>query len=636
MTLKEVATPQIALGVAVSAAALVVVETVLAFGTGYLPISEFVWIVVTSVAIALVSASLVWLLRQLGLADWLVALPFVWLPVFIFAIRGQTDPAQVSHEWGRGVRIVFTVLILVLTALMLRRRNDSQRRFALIVFAAMLSSSLALALRTLSVSAVLTIVAPRPERWVAAIFVIACAAFLFASIPNRRGSGVTRRCLAGICLAGAYANAFASRLYLPPPTETKAQADMGKPNVILIVLDTARRDAFSIYGSTNPTPAMEELAATGTTFTRAYSTGTYTLPSHASLFSGELPTRHGAHPTKAGEHGINPEIETLASALKGRGYDRVGFSANPTYLAQWTGLQQSFRWFWIEARRLFRFFPTAVPMRLRLHLADPSLRVISFWDSGTLFRSVAEGSPALSQPFFLFVNSMDAHAPYPGSLTASKQRYLEMVSIQDRELGTYMHSLKAAGQFDRSLIIVTADHGEFLGERGHWWHTAVPLYEPVLAIPLVVKFPGQRAAQQSDELVSLADLKNLVMATIEGRPWAPPKPRARVLAEGWWREGLGLVGSRTTSDRPLARAVYSGRLKLIEHLDANDELYDLLADPNETIDLFRTEPKVAQTLRETMLKTIGRLAESRQPKSRVPPTIPPEVLERMRSLGYIQ
>ena len=354
------------------ASSLTLIESVLAYGTGYVPMEHFPWIVGASFLVALVALAAEAVLSRLRADDWATVSVMPLTPVFLFAVRGQTDPTQIDAVWAFPVRVVTTVVLVVLVLWMLKGRNASLRRVALIQFFVVTVSAVSFLVRTVPLSALSSLVRTVPAtavredtgaNWVAAIVAAGAAAVAY-SWGFRARRGALTASLAVLALAGAYARGFCSRISEPPQGLRPATVSK-KPNIVLIVLDTARRDAFSIYRSTNPTPGMDEFARAATMFTRAYSTGTYSLPGHASLFSGLLPSEHGAHPVgSGGEQAIDPAAPVIAEELQARGYRTLGFSANPTYLAKWTGLQRGFGFFWLGMRQQIRFRPTADMLRV--------------------------------------------------------------------------------------------------------------------------------------------------------------------------------------------------------------------------------------------------------------------------------
>ena len=637
----------LALRAAGLASSLTLIETVLAYSTGYVPIENFPWIVAASLLVALVALAVEAVVSRLRPDHWATVSAMPLTPVFLFAMRGQTDPTQIDVAWAFPVRVVATVALALLVLWMLKRRNPSPRRLALIQFFAVTISALLFLVRTVRLSALslvqtVTVTTVREDvgnigtDW-AAVIVAAGAAALAYSWGFRARRGALTASLAVLALAGAYALGFCSRISEPPQALRRATVSK-KPNIVLIVLDTARRDAFSVYGSTNKTPGMDEFAKAATVFTRAYTTGTYSLPGHASLFSGLLPSQHGAHTVSGGgERALDPTAPVIAEELQARGYRTLGFSANPAYLAQWTGLQRGFGFFWLGMRKLFGFWPTAEMVRRRFAPVEARDSEGMFWPAAAVLPAARRAFLSEPRPAFLFVNVMDAHRPYPQAPPSRdpvirRAQYARAVAEQDLEVWAFLKALRGSPDWDRALVVVTADHGEFLGEHGgRTKHAPNPPYEEVLRIPLVVKFPQQAEGRRSDDLVTLADVKSMVDSAIDQRPWTPQSSsQPRVVAESWWE-----AGSRVIEEPPASRAIFFHDHKLIEHRNGVDELFDLAKDPGEETNLLATNPRFATGLKTLMLRSIAPLTQNLK-GSRLPAQIPPDVLETMRSLGYIK
>jgi arylsulfatase A-like enzyme len=284
-----------------------------------------------------------------------------------------------------------------------------------------------------------------------------------------------------------------------------------------------------------------------------------------------------------------------------------------------------------------------------------------------------------AKPFFLFVNYMDAHRPYnaaplsgeqaarmpsapaepspqildtlyeqifgsdappdPALLAKLVDGYDVGIANADAGLGALFDALKSRGLFENALVIVTADHGEYLGEKDLVEHSK-DVYEPALRVPFVVKRPGQSTGRVIEEPISLADVPALVLgeqpddlrerqaahfpgtAGTHGMFAEIRYSRAKDCSSPW--------GKRFDRERS---ALYLERWKVIRSSDGRNELYDLAADPHEEHDLFTARPREAQLL----LDTLERIqAKASKPGARVKPRDPtPEELEELRKLGYV-
>jgi arylsulfatase A-like enzyme len=300
--------------------------------------------------------------------------------------------------------------------------------------------------------------------------------------------------------------------------------DGERGSVILVTLDTTRRDALSIYGGPErASPNIDALAGSSTVFDQAWSTSPWTLPSHATLFTGLYPTRHGAGVSDTRLDGTRATIAELAHAA---GYRTAGFCGGALAASRW-GVARGFE--------LYRD-PDGFETR-----GDRQTDSVEAW----LDRYG-------NQPFFLFVNYFDPHAMYaapaefearfgvdelrarladvPGwnrvsagdasvwrsvvageveptadALAYLEAAYLAEVAFMDHQIGRLVSKLQSIGVFDRATIILVADHGEFLGENGLFSH-GCRLDPELTEIPLLVRRPAQTAANRDPRLVSQVDL----------------------------------------------------------------------------------------------------------------------------------
>jgi arylsulfatase A-like enzyme len=429
------------------------------------------------------------------------------------------------------------------------------------------------------------------------------------------------------------------------------------PNVVLLVLDTVRADHLGCYGYPLPTtPRIDALAAVADRYERVESTAPWTLPSHASMFTGELAFEHGVHAGRRSDgviydgRRLAPQQRTLAEALREAGYRTAGFVANSIYLSETFGFQQGFELYDVE----------------RVRAPQMTAKLLRWIDE-----EVGDG------PFFAFVNYMDAHRPYntdplpegpppglpapapqpPGELLdllvdqvlaqgaepdpalveAVVGQYDHGIAWLDRAVGQVVDALSSRGLYGQTLLIVTSDHGEYFGEHGLVEHSK-DLYQPAIAVPLVVKRPGQVEGRVVAERLSLADLPDLVLDQLptslrerHGQRLTARDERSPVVAEVYYTRGKDLQqpwGQRFVRER---QALYVDRYKLILSSDGADELYDLEADPGETHDLLAERPELGEVLRKRLLAL---LAAGRGEGAGEVPELTPEQLEELRRLGY--
>lgn len=387
--------------------------------------------------------------------------------------------------------------------------------------------------------------------------------------------------------------------------------DSGPP-VILIVLDTVRADHLSAYGYERPTtPHLEEFGRFATRFSRAKATSPWTLPSHASLFTGLYPTEHTAHtvwldparPDSTLIDNVRPlpdQAVTLAEVLHEAGYQTAGIVANPVFLTPRYNAQQGFdTW--------------EVRLRTADEVNDEALAWLDQRDKG--------------RPFLLFLNYMDAHNPYntrtprpevaaleetdsralldelhprvmPGTedgpadrLGVLRDQYDVALRNLDEGLGDLFAALRERGLFDEVVLLVTSDHGEFLGEHRLLAHSK-DVYEPVMDVPLWLKTPGQTAGNVEEQAVSLAQVPAMLAAScppLARRDWATPWPAPLVMGENHFTRLKDLRAPWASRFLRSRWVVWDGDRKYIHSSDGALEAYDLAADPAEINNLLPGE-----------------------------------------------
>jgi arylsulfatase A-like enzyme len=277
-------------------------------------------------------------------------------------------------------------------------------------------------------------------------------------------------------------------------------------------------------------------------------------------------------------------------------------------------------------------------------------------------------------PFFMFLNYMDAHTPYvpsppfdrqfPGldsglnpydfhelklQVASGKRQILPNerahliaqydggIAEEDSAIGAIVNRLRQLGLYDNTLIVITADHGDTFGEHGLADHFLGFVYQELVHIPMVIKYPRQRDAKQSDELVSQVDVLPTVLDLLGARPRSELQGRSLLqpaAAEDLvvYSQGTrsGLVGVGNPRFNGLRRAAFAKSLKLIAWTAGPSELYDLATDPTEQHNIYRLDP------RTTKLSERLRHWVTTMPPRRAPTKIDRSNAERLKSLGYIQ
>ena len=458
---------------------------------------------------------------------------------------------------------------------------------------------------------------------------------------------------------------------------------MRLPNLILVVLDTVRADRLSSYGYKLPTtPHLDSLAREGLLYESAISPAPWTLPSHASLFTGLYPSEHGAQTTTMPP----PPVPTLAEVLSDAGYETIAICQNP-----WMGAAR-------ELQRGFQQCPD-VWSRPKLswwgRLASKASVALCLHDTGAKVTTdiVLKSLTSVSEPFFMFVNYLDAHGPSSNlrpfsvrGVTLAEALYRRLVHIVqtkrgtqwdallrntprtvklhsrmydndlhylDRHFGRLERHLKESGLAGRTMVVVTADHGENLGEHNLLWHF-FSLHDTLIRVPLIVRSPGvlppnHRIAAQvqlTDLLPSLCRKLGLPLAPEVDRPHRPDLFDLERLADGQWSAYAEHVPpplldkwADANQDYPFdslrreLRAVRTSTHKYIRASDGSEVLYDLTSDPGETTDLIEHDQGLARKLADKLTDWESRLLPT--PPQDSDSAESEDLAERLRELGYI-
>ena len=432
----------------------------------------------------------------------------------------------------------------------------------------------------------------------------------------------------------------------PPPVRTGA----ARPNVVLYVADTLRADYLGAYGHAAPTsPRLDGFAREAVLFEDAWAQASWTRSAMASVLTG---LHVGSHGVDREDRVLPAEAETLAEVLRAGGYRTGAFVANHLLGGRF-GFSQGFDAWNPGAQTLYGALAS-----------DLAREALAWVDSGP-------------RPFFLYVHTMEPHAPYtpsaedlrpfaldayqgttdtrallrlgqlgtldPDGLRFLRSRYEGEVHQNDRAFGGLVDGLRARGLDDKTVVVFTADHGEEFLEHGGTEH-AKTLYQEMVRVPLVVRMPGGRpggrrekgTVQQIDLMPTVLGLAGLpppralpgrdLRVRLTGSP-APETPAPVLFSE----ERFAVV------DKVAARA---GDLKLIFNNDgpalwrakAHLELYDLASDPLERRNLAASRP-IAVAFLERRLEAF-RKAQAQGAAQSV--ALSPDEREQLRALGYVQ
>ena len=444
------------------------------------------------------------------------------------------------------------------------------------------------------------------------------------------------------------------------PAPVRATVPGNGYNVLLVTIDTLRADHLGSYGYARATsPHIDALGRTGTVFEQAYTFWPKTRGSFVMMMTGRRPSVNGY--SKA-----HPELldfnATLASVLQDAGYATHAVVDNPNVAGQ-HGYAKGFstyRQTWDEKG-----------------LVDEMARARAITAAGI---ALVRQPPKLSKPWFLWLHYVNPHAPYtppapfstrfldadearsprlpvvqgfhggipkiwaqPGHdrLAYYVSQYDGEIAAVDEEIGQVMAALRETGQQERTVVVLTSDHGESLGEHGYYFDHGEDLFDPALKIPLLVVAPGGAAEKRSTAFASTLDLVPTVLDAVKvsyppdlaGQSLLPEvtsgrlAPRDRLFAQ---------------NDRNLT-ATFDGSYKLVatprDEGGASLALFDRKADPSETKDVAKARPEVLRTARRE-LETYQERSDREwshtrtQVEGRPGPVMSPEDCERLRALGY--
>ncbi|WP_017299029.1 sulfatase [Nodosilinea nodulosa] len=512
-----------------------------------------------------------------------------------------------------------------------------------------------------------------------------------------------------------------------------------RPDILFLVLDTQRADRLSCYGYDKPTsPNLDAIAADATRFTQAVSAAQWTVPSHASMFTGLYPSEH----TMVQSYSVLPnDLPTLAERLEASGYYTAGFCNNPLVGVINNGLRRGFtsflnysglltsrpnqagnrpgivgryrQWFKRQLAGTLNRIQDAFARSDALLALSFTPLMVPLWQTALSFKGNTQKSledtanllinrsgAVDDQPVFAFVNLMGTHMPYhpprryieqfaphvladrkaqsflqrfngdvygwlaplTGALDDEQKQTLDgmydaEVAYQDAMLGQFFQRLKESGQLDNTLVIICADHGEHLGEKQYMGHS-LSIYNELVRVPLIVRDPQNRLEQGTtvDAVVSTRRLFHTVLAAAGianekemgldlVHSQGELKERDYVFAEAIPPQNVvNLMQKRqpelvkTMGCDRVRRAVWMGQHKLIETEGSVAELYDVLEDPTEALDLSAILPENVEALQDCLQAFADRSDQhlAQAALTRATDYDDPEVRRRLEELGYLE
>lgn len=431
--------------------------------------------------------------------------------------------------------------------------------------------------------------------------------------------------------------------FAEPVLHDRARYPQGR-GVVVVSIDTLRRDHTSVHAyPRRTTPGLDALASESVVFEDAVSTSSWTLPAHASLFTSTYPSAHGAVNLNVG---LSPSWPNVAALLQEAGFTTQALVTH-VYLSREYGFGEGFdgHQYLRETRamevtnRAVRFL-TAMGDRdffLFVHYYDPHWHYDPPAPFDSTFDAAYEGQ--VSGVWWDF-KELDRESIDPKDLRHVEALYDGEILYTDRHVERLVREMKRLGVFDKTLLIVTSDHGEEFLDHGNWEHQKT-LYDEQLRIPLIIKFPGgERGGERVAEPVSLIDVAPTIADVMKLD--IPSSFRGVSL------RGVELDASRETwsetehtvdGSHKLALRRGSSSPKAIFSIREDDrvtiELFDLGRDPGE---LEPLDPAAAQERLEARLRDyLSGVAAARDGRTETPRVeLDPEERERLRSLGYVQ
>ncbi len=481
-----------------------------------------------------------------------------------------------------------------------------------------------------------------------------------------------------------------------------------KPNIILIVADTLRADACN-------TPQISSFANKATVYKNCTTTSPWTLPAHASLFTGTYVTTHRTHfrildsVTSTKEflklgipisYPLKPEKITIAKLLKQKGYKTYGIASNYVFMGSSTGIAQGFDTYDNRHYRLaFSYTPLAEDLskivgisalikflcniseftECKLQYMKKAYRMAEDINKSLKHTIKNHLSEHKKKPFFLFVNYMDTHEPYipllayrkknkkikdkwlslPTSywwdkrvdkgLKANKEElehikavYNAGVMYTDTEFGKLIKFLKSYGIYDNTMIIFTADHGEFNGEHDLIGHGTNHLYKQAINVPLIIKYNGTNKGKTVLEKTSIVDifptiltsLKMSIPSYMEGYTLTEPtKLKDRYRIAECYEYDKWVVAEQNWGGT--TRSISQYNYKLILNKIRGDELFDTESDPEEKHNIIKEKIDIAKKMKMSLEKWLKKKKKSFKKENERARKLDKEELNKLKSLGYL-
>jgi arylsulfatase A-like enzyme len=446
--------------------------------------------------------------------------------------------------------------------------------------------------------------------------------------------------------------------------------------VILIVLDTVRAENLALYGYPADHNHLAAFARDALVFEKCIANSPWTLPSHASMFTGLTPNEHGAHGDLQADSNVfgipfprplADDFETLAEIFQKNKYWTIGVVSNNIALDSDMNVHQGFDVYECfgnvgDLSRKNPFRPMFLFFSYILNMPDYFMNTMR---AGQITdRCIKLTETSTNTPFFLFVNYMDAHLAYcpprPYNSFYTDRRFPHLYRLEtharrkflkhydqnawniftisqydgaiaylDDQLGRFFEHLKRAGIYDRALIIITSDHGELFGEHEFYGHRT-PMYEGAIRVPLIIKLPySEQAGRNTNREIQLHDLFSTILSicglnvpeSLSGRPYGVST--------------LPSVAEYENRDWRQHRVLYDGQYKYFYYeRERSPELYDLHRDPLENSNIAVERTDIVEMMNEKLKKWVNdhppRYDNAKDAE------VSQETVRGLKALGYIQ
>lgn len=431
----------------------------------------------------------------------------------------------------------------------------------------------------------------------------------------------------------------------------KPAGPIGAPNIILITLDTLRADHLSLYGYPRPTtPSIDKWARQGVVFDNAIAPTSWTLSSHASIFTGLLPHQHGADFAMP----LDPSWWTIGDVLRSRGYETAGFTSNLSYGEAGWGMGNGFEVYDDDVTTVrHNLGNLLVVSRLLQPLYAKYVQPddLGRRNAGQINRDVLRWfHHRSSRPFYLFINYYDVHDPYlvpahhdsrfghvspwlvdriesvvdgdkghPYVSAEEKESFItsydNCLAFLDNSVGELLDSVSHLPGWENTIVIITSDHGESFGEHGTYNH-ALNLYREVLHVPLIIVGPAIPAGLRVSQLVPIQELFETVLQ-ISGMD-NPPFQGASL--RRFWRPGYepGDSDEFVVSEllpqaaSPALISLTTPQWQYLRDAQGNEELYHWMSDPAERVNLGKS-PEYQKLLKDLQIQLRATVNESLRP-----------------------